>query len=606
MNWDDNDTRNIKRKLYESFHIVLEVAMKFFTRLYAGLSFEKLLVRALTAWLLSLSIQLEWVPHRFKDTAFLTQMRPGITILIGFAAFLFLTCVFTFYNNLSAEKVLLFGMAFLYSSRTFFDSNDFFYYLGVIAIMAVAAYYAFYDFDNPIILGKRVPIGVYIGLALFFILFVGGLTTLRYLSFRAPGFDFGVFTQMFYQMKTTLLPNTTVERDGFLSHFAVHISPIYYLILPFYALFTTPVTLQISQSVILTSGLIPVYLLCKHFHFSPAKTILIGVCYAFYPALSAGTFYDIHENAFLTPLILWVFYFLEKNNLWGIFIFALLTCMVKEDAPIYVTIIGLYAILGKRKVGIGTALMGMSIVYFLGALALLEQFGQGAMFYRYNNYNISDGGLTDVLKAVLANPAYVISQSMTEEKLFFVLRMMVPLGFLPLLNKDYTKYLLLVPLILINLMSNYTYQHSIDFQYVFGTAAFLIYITVSNLSGFSSKSARTILIFCCTASMLLFISHNTPRTNYVKDYIRDRDKIASLNLAVAAVPKDATVASSSFLVAHLYDRTELYELPTKHITEYVVFDFRYKTQGVEFSDYDNEDFERIYFDDGLVAVFKRR
>jgi hypothetical protein len=77
-------------------------------------------------------------------------------------------------------------MAFLYSSRTFFDSNDFFYYLGVIAIMAVAAYYAFYDFDNPIILGKRVPIGVYIGLALFFILFVGGLTTLRYLSFRAP------------------------------------------------------------------------------------------------------------------------------------------------------------------------------------------------------------------------------------------------------------------------------------------------------------------------------------------------------------------------------------------------------------------------------------
>lgn len=580
--------------------------MKFCARMYAGLSAEKLLVRALTAWLISLSIQLEWVPHRFKDTAFLSQMRLGMTILVGFASFLILNCAFTLYKNLRAEKVTLFGTAFLYFARTFVDNNDFFYYLGVTAIMAVVAYYAFYNFDNPISFGKRVSVGIYIGLALLFILFVGGLTALRYLSFRAPGFDFGIFSQMFYQMKTTLLPNTTVERDGLLSHFAVHISPIYYLILPFYALFTTPVTLQISQAVILASGLIPVYLLCKHFRYSAAKTILIGVCYAFYPALSAGTFYDIHENAFLTPLILWVFYFLEKDNLRGIFIFALLTCMVKEDAPVYIAIIGLYALLGKKKVGIGLALMGMSIVYFLGALALLEQHGQGAMFYRYDNYNFSGGGLTDVIKAAIANPAYVIAQSMTQEKLLYVLRMLVPLGLLPLLNKQYAKYLLLIPLILINLMSNYIYQHSIDFQYVFGTAAFLFYLAISNLSGLSPKTARTVLVFCCTASVLLFFSHNGPRTNYAKDYFRDREKIASLNRAVAAVPKDATVASSSFLVAHLYDRAELYELPTRHTTEYVVFDFRYKTQGVEFDDYDNEEYEKIYIDDGLVAVFRRR
>lgn len=41
---------------------------------------------------------------------------------------------------------------------------------------------------------------------------------------------------------------TTCERDRVLSHFAVHVSPIYYLFLPFYALFPSPVTLEVLQA----------------------------------------------------------------------------------------------------------------------------------------------------------------------------------------------------------------------------------------------------------------------------------------------------------------------------------------------------------------------
>lgn len=47
---------------------------------------------------------------------------------------------------------------------------------------------------------------------------------------------------------------TTCERDRVLSHFAVHVSPIYYLFLPFYALFPLPVTLEVLQALLLASG----------------------------------------------------------------------------------------------------------------------------------------------------------------------------------------------------------------------------------------------------------------------------------------------------------------------------------------------------------------
>ena len=144
--------------------------------------------------------------------------------------------------------------------------------------------------NSELILGEKVLKLSYIIFSLMFILFVGGLTSLRYLSYNAPGFDFGIFTQMFNNMKTSFAPNTTCELDYISSHFAVHISPIYYIILPFYFLFPNPITLQIAQSVILASGLIPIYLLCRKFKLPNFVAFTIGICYCFYPALSGGCF----------------------------------------------------------------------------------------------------------------------------------------------------------------------------------------------------------------------------------------------------------------------------------------------------------------------------
>ena len=116
-------------------------------------------------------------------------------------------------------------------------------------------------------------------------------------------------------MKKTGLPLVTCERDVLLSHFAVHISPIYYLLLPFYALFPSPLTLQIGQAVIVASGVIPTLLLCKHYCLSGKSTCALVLIYVLHPALSGGCFFDIHENCFLTPLLLWMFYFFERKNI---------------------------------------------------------------------------------------------------------------------------------------------------------------------------------------------------------------------------------------------------------------------------------------------------
>ena len=61
-------------------------------------------------------------------------------------------------------------------------------------------------------------------------LFTASMTILRYRLNYASAYDFGIFSQMYYYMDKGLTPLTTCERDGLLSHFAVHLSPVFYVL----------------------------------------------------------------------------------------------------------------------------------------------------------------------------------------------------------------------------------------------------------------------------------------------------------------------------------------------------------------------------------------
>ena len=214
---------------------------------------------------------------------------------------------------------------------------------------------------------------------------------------------------MFHSMRTTGLPVTTCERDRVLSHFAVHVSPIYYLFLPFYALFPSPVTLEVLQALLLASAVIPLWRIARRHGLSGVTAGLLCALLLLWPAYAGGTSYDVHENKFLTPLLLWLFDFLDRRCVWGVALFSVLTCMVKEDAPVYVAVIALWVVLraltrtgAERRWGLltGGAMLVGAVGYFLGVTAWLAADGDGVMSYRYSNF-LYDGSdsLFTVIKA---------------------------------------------------------------------------------------------------------------------------------------------------------------------------------------------------------------
>ncbi len=461
--------------------------------------------------------------------------------------------------------------------------------LVLIAVIIAYALFLFYFLQRNELLfgliqpGKRTTVIFAVICGLVGATVIAVITCLRYKTFSSPNFDFGLFVNMFHNMKETGLPNVTSERDQFLSHFAVHISPIYYVLLPFYFIFPSPLTLQIGQAVVLASGVIPVLLLARHKGLSGKMQMAVTMIYALYPAISAGCFYDIHENCFLAPLLLWMFYFFEKESYIPMYVFAFATLMVKEDAAMYIIMFALFAILSKKKYTHGAILVGGALAYFGLSLYLLETFGDGVMVNRFNNLIFDkEDGLLGAVKTALVNPGYLLTQLLTTsqngwEKLVYILQMFLPLGLLPFVTRKPSRWLLMAPM-LMNLLTYYQYQYNIGFQYNFGVSAFLVYAMILNIPDLKPITRRNLVAFGAAACCCFYIVTVLPKwDSYIARWESGKDTYEQMDAILDTLPDDASLNVSSMLLAHVADRDVVYQIDyhgDKPDVDFVVFDGR--------------------------------
>lgn len=581
--------------------------------------FDSIILRLFTTWCMTaVFIKIANIKELFTDLAF-AQDSNIFTLIALFA------CCFTAVSladhyfpkkRIPGTTLLIFLTAYIlllaadaYESAS--NNSEIFFSAAILVILGVAVVYLVKnDKLYTVKFSPKATVVTVVILFLFSAAFISAVTVYRYLSYCTPNYDFGIFCNMFYNMRTKFLPLVTSERNQLLSHFAVHASPIYYLLLPFYALFPFPETLQIGQGVIAASGVIPLLLIGRKKELSDKITLALCAIYCFYPALSCGCFYDIHENCFLAPLLLWMFWFYEKKQFIPMYIFAALTLFVKEDAAIYVAFFALYLILSEKEFKHGTVVFSAAVAYFCAVTFLLSRFGDGVMTYRYNNYIFGDSGFAGMIKTVFINPGYVFTQILTGDKLIYLLKMLIPLGLLPFATKKISRFVLLLPMVLIGLMSDYIYQYDIGFQYQFGIIAFLFYISMANISDFKPTSARAMSIFGVVASILIFSVTAFPKlTAYSSRYYSYKDTYDKMNSVIAQVPKDASVKCTTFILPHMAARNEIYEIrydpDNLHQTDYIVLDMRsgYQAESKKYiEEYLNYGYEIFIEEENIVTI----
>ncbi|PWR71959.1 DUF2079 domain-containing protein [Methanospirillum lacunae] len=185
---------------------------------------------------------------------------------------------------------------------------------------------------------------IVISASIIFALFFS-LVSLYRLSVFDPQYDTALFNQLFWN---------TIHSGEFLtnsfeggSHLGVHFSPILLLALPFYYLSSSAVTLFIIKSVLITLGVVPVYLCAREFIGSKHAWI-VALIYFLYPVVQGLAYCDFYEISFFPffgGMTLWA-YLTKRNNL-------MLACgcfclLIKEDVTLFVCMLGMVGLYVNR------------------------------------------------------------------------------------------------------------------------------------------------------------------------------------------------------------------------------------------------------------------
>ena len=587
--------------------------------------FERSIPRLISSWLLfALVIELINKSSDVLEISTSIKLFTSILIVLGIFILLSVVVLFTYERNLDS--------IFLFVSHTLFtiisivlihyrtNKIEMLYILGFIVLYAFTLLYFYLvhkDWINDIYFSRKLTIILVsvIGFIVFLITSTFMFFKVRTLS--SPNFDYGIFNNIMHNIKETGLPLSTCERNILLSHFNVHISPILYVIFPIYLLFPYPETLNIIQQLSITLGVIPILLIAFKRGLSNFHTFLISIIYLLNVVILSSGNYDFHENSLLIlPLLFFFFFSLEEGikRYIGMPISMILVLSIKEDAFIYIFIFSLYLLISEKKYLEGIIYMILPLVYFYFAMKYLNDSGLGDM--AGSRYGIlimnKEDGFIGILKTLFITPSYAIKElfstsSLSQAKLMYILNIFIPLFFIPLLIKKPSRLILLLPLIL-NLLTEYSYQYNINFQYHYGIMAFIFFLMITNLEDLSLITRSFTLHMALWLAILLFIVEYIPNIgSYAYYYSKNPSYYESRLDALSVIEDDKSVSANSFYIPYLANRSEIYETYYHGEVldvEYVVL-YRYDTKDMNLYYFYRGNGYSIIKDEYDIIILKR-
>ncbi len=556
------------------------------------------------------------------DPDFIIHIHP----LVYAAAWLILSAILVVYGTVS--KAVVYGFAWIasvgYGVLTAVLGES--YYLtfamcGVVAVMTYACGWALRSDSADKAVRKPIgkglsPLGGRIAVCAVAVLAGGGALFLllsSYLSYTtSPTTSTGVYIQLMESLRSGFSFDTTLEFGESVSHLAAHISPIFLLYLPFYAVIPSPVTLMVLQTLAVFSAVIPLWLIARRKGLSPALSAVVCGLLCFFPAVWGGVAGSFHEYALLLPLLLWLLWALEARREILPWVFALLILCVRETCAIHLFAVGLYHALtaeshadsAKKERRKGLILMGMSLVFFIAAMAVLTYAGKGTLITRFENVTgvfATDFGT--LLREIVCNPAIALYEMLTEAKLHYTLCLLLPAGLIPLFTKRKAGLCFLLPFLTLNLLSDFPYHFSLDYPYSFGVAAFALFLCADGLAELTGREEKVILtrrlVTLAVCFTLIVGGFRLAGYGLFTDYsITAKDEVAEMTELLTAVEDNASVSASGRLVPSLAAREEVYFLHQGHLTEYVVIDLREEWMTAADQRFD----EKYYTDKGYTVV----
>ena len=442
--------------------------------------------------------------------------------------------------------------------------------------------------------------------------FAGWLSTTRHAAFETNALDLGYTAQALWNTAhgrpfefTTFegaryqfdIPLQDVRhRDILLSY---HVEPLLLLVAPLVAILPSIDALLWLQTIGLALGAVPAYLLARKRLSRPRLALVFPLLYLIAPSIMAANLSDFHAVAF-SPLFLLSAYVALDARHWKTFtLFCVLALLCKEDIALLVAMLGLCAAWSRRPRWIGFAMAAAAVAWFVLATQVISPgfsgLGHSPFLVRYNQFGTSAG---EVLRHAMSWPNPLLAWLTQPAVLRYGALLLGMGGGIVLLGPQ--GWVLALPVIVANALSNYAWMHSGGGHYSASIVAFLVIAAIEGAAWIDRRVGRpawtTAAVWLALGVGLLthyWVGVSPVARNWNPPQVTDHDRLLSETLT--SIPPDAEVIAQSALYPHVALRRRAVLFPTRAGADVVALDVTSTTYPWSMNKFDpavNEMLER--------------
>jgi uncharacterized membrane protein len=396
---------------------------------------------------------------------------------------------------------------------------------------------------------------------------MGFIVLTRHAALRTHALDLGQYVQAIWSIAHghgatfTLIPEyvTTVRMHAWGDHF----SPVFYALVPFVWLAPDASTVLLIQTVVLALGGVAVfrYALGRP-DAAPGAAAALAIVSLLNPSLHGINLRDIHPAAFTIPLLIAAALAHDARRFGWCALALVAAAACREDAAVAVVGFGIWLALARRRHAAGAAVAVAGVVLLLLDLqVIMPHFRGGAGYHHLYRYAHLGGSLGEILVSIVLRPWRWLGVLATGPKLVYVLAMLAPLGFLPLLAPR--TLAAAVPGLAMNLLSVDPILINHRSQYQSFVLPFLVLAMVDGWSALRRRAGTTrapAVALGAAACLALILTSRTFNDFSVRQWWLGEEQRAAHAL-MAEIPPNAPVSANERLVPHLVMRENVFVYP---------------------------------------------
>jgi uncharacterized membrane protein len=430
--------------------------------------------------------------------------------------------------------------------------------------------------------------------ALLATLLFGALALLRHWTFHSTASDLAVFDQVLWNtvhgrfMESTL----SLARCQPHSFFGDHFSPALLLIVPLYALVPRPETLIVVQTIALTLGVWPIYLLARRFLPTSEQRLVWVAAYLLSAPLSFIALYDFHEITLAVAPLGFAMYFLATRRTVPMILCLVVALLAKEEVALIGVGFGVaLAFQGRWRPG-AVVIVGSVAAFAVTLNVVIPAFAAGAPYQYLGRYASLGRDELEIARTLLLDPLRalrVLGQGEVGSKVVFVLSLFGP-GLGLALRSKWALIPSLPPLGYL-MLSDYGGEHTLHNQYGAPLIPLALCASILGVAALGERWRRRVTLGVVASSLFLafsfgglpfsldfanaFLRGEPNRAPSGQPILVRESRYEPFLAAVAAIPADAAVSSRDFFTTQLPQRRLNYNLVGLDVcdAQYVILDY---------------------------------